>query len=42
MKSNFNPTLTRFGGKSAAAPVFRAETKPDFRYTSLQGAVPKW
>jgi hypothetical protein len=29
-------------GKPAAAPSLRAETKLNFRYTSLQGAVPKW
>ena len=27
---------------SNAAPAFRAETQADFRYTSIQGAVPKW
>ena len=29
-------------GGSNAARAFRAETQPNFRYTSIQGAVPKW
>jgi hypothetical protein len=31
-----------FTDDSRAAPAFRAETQADFRYTSIQGAVPKW
>jgi hypothetical protein len=31
-----------FADNSNAAPAFRAETQADFRYTSIQGAVPKW
>ena len=27
---------------SNAVHAFRAETQADFRYTSIQGAVPKW
>src|ERR1700722_1254778 len=31
-----------FCGESNAGHAFRAETRADFRYTSIQGAVPKW
>jgi hypothetical protein len=31
-----------FSGGSNAVRAFRAETQADFRYTSIQGAVPKW
>jgi hypothetical protein len=31
-----------FADDSKAALAFRAETQANFRYTSIQGAVPKW
>ena len=31
-----------FRAETDATRAFRAETQADFRYTSIQGAVPKW